>query len=221
MTASPDGHPGAAEIEAARLVLERMGVSPADLLGSTQQRSPAPTFDEYIPKVSSAVTAGTRRVYSSYWKRIQQHWGHRRLDEPTALEIKQLAEHIRTHVVARRNARGGRRAAEHLIAALRCVYNHAVIDGLIAESDNPARRVPKPRRLPSTRRGLPDTGLEEINRVAATTGNDPALDGCTPRQPAAAAARSPYARTISIPPNVWCCCRRKATRCAGSPSPPP
>ncbi|WP_034271016.1 tyrosine-type recombinase/integrase [Haloechinothrix halophila] len=176
MTASPDEHPGTAEIEAARLVLQRMGVSPADLLGSTQQRSPAPTFDEYIPKVSAAVSAGTRRVYSSYWKRIQQHWGHRRLDEPTALEIKQLSEHIRTHVVSRRNARGGRSAAEHLIAALRCVYNHAVVDGLIAESDNPARRVPKPRRLPSTRRGLPDTGLEEINRVAATTGNDPALD---------------------------------------------
>lgn len=176
MTTHAEGHPSAAELEAARLVLERMGVSPADLLGLTQQKPPAPTFDEYIPKVSAAVTPGTRRVYSSYWTRIQQHWGHRRLDEPTPLEIKQLAEHIRTHVVSRRNARGGRSAAEHLIAALRCLYNHAVADGLIPESDNPARRVAKPRRLPSTRRGLPDTGLEEINHVAATTGNDPALD---------------------------------------------
>jgi integrase/recombinase XerC len=47
---------------------------------------------------------------------------------------------------------------------------------LIAEADNPARKVAKPRRLPSTRRAVPDSRLEEINRVAATTGNDPALD---------------------------------------------
>ncbi|MBB5157396.1 tyrosine-type recombinase/integrase [Saccharopolyspora phatthalungensis] len=115
-------------------------------------------------------------MYSSYWKRIREHWGQRRLDEPTASEIKQLAEHVRTHVLRRRNARGGRSAAEHLIAALRCLYNHAVNDGLINEADNPARRVPKPRRLPSTRRGLQDHRLAEINQIAATTGNDPALD---------------------------------------------
>ena len=34
----------------------------------------------------------------------------------------------------------------------------------------------KPRRLPSTRRAVPDTRLAEINQVAATTGNDPDLD---------------------------------------------
>jgi integrase/recombinase XerC len=36
--------------------------------------------------------------------------------------------------------------------------------------------VAKPRRLPSTRRAVPDARLAEINHVAATTGNDPALD---------------------------------------------
>ncbi|WP_317630437.1 tyrosine-type recombinase/integrase [Saccharopolyspora rosea] len=41
---------------------------------------------------------------------------------------------------------------------------------------NPARRVPKPRRLPSTRRALPDSRLAELHRVAASTGNDPSLD---------------------------------------------
>ncbi len=112
------------EIEAARLVLEKMGVAPTDLLGAGQvvPRPPAPTFADYIPQVAQAVTPGTRRVYASYWNRITEHWGHRSLDEPTASEIKQLAEHIRTQVVTRRNARGGRSAAEHLIAALRCVY---------------------------------------------------------------------------------------------------
>ena len=76
----------------------------------------------------------------------------------------------------RRNSRGGRSAAEHLVAALRCVYQHAEDDGMIGEADNPARKVAKPRRLPSTRRAVADTRLAEINQVAATTGNDPDLD---------------------------------------------
>jgi integrase len=108
-------------------------------------------------------------------ERILDQW-HRRLDEPTPSEIKQLVEYIKAHVVARRNARGGRSAAEHLIAALRCLYRHAEDDGLIDKADNPARKVDKPRHLPSTRRAVADTRLAEINHVAATTGNDPALD---------------------------------------------
>jgi integrase/recombinase XerC len=79
-------------------------------------------------------------------------------------------------VVPRRNARGGRGAAENLIAALRCLYRHAQDDGLISEQDNPARKVAKPRRLPSTRRAVADTRLAEICQVAATTGDDPELD---------------------------------------------
>ncbi|MGH3810829.1 MAG: hypothetical protein ACRDUV_00015, partial [Pseudonocardiaceae bacterium] len=66
--------------------------------------------------------------------------------------------------------------AEHLIAALRCIYRHAENDGHIRAGENPALKVAKPRRLPSTRRAVPDTRLAEINNVAATTGNDPALD---------------------------------------------
>ncbi|MBN1171104.1 MAG: site-specific integrase [Micromonosporaceae bacterium] len=34
----------------------------------------------------------------------------------------------------------------------------------------------KPRRLPSTRRAVPDDRLAEISQVASATGNDPALD---------------------------------------------
>jgi integrase len=51
-----------------------------------------------------------------------------------------------------------------------------VDDGLVDERDNPARKIPKPRRLPSTRRALDDARLAEINQVAATTGDDPELD---------------------------------------------
>ncbi|APU15185.1 MULTISPECIES: tyrosine-type recombinase/integrase [Actinoalloteichus] len=177
VSASPSSNTASsAEVDAARLLLARLGLSPEDLMATPANRSVSPTFAEYIPLVSAAVTDGTRRVYGSYWNRILHHWGNRRLDEPTPSEIKQLVVRIRADVVPRRNARGGRGAGEHLIAALRCVYRHAEDDGLITRADNPALKVPKPRRLPTTRRAVADTRLAEINHVAATTGNDPALD---------------------------------------------
>lgn len=83
--------PSAADIDAARLLLARLGVSPADLLAAAKDRLPAPTFAEYIPVVRAAVSDGTRRVYGSYWNRIVEHWGTRRLDEPTPSEINHLA----------------------------------------------------------------------------------------------------------------------------------
>ena len=78
-----------------------------------------------------------------------ERWGSRRIDEPTPSEIRQLVQHVRANVVPRRNSRGGRSAAEHLIAALRCMYKHAEEDSLIDPADNPARKVEKPCRLPS------------------------------------------------------------------------
>ena len=160
MTAAHPSRPSQqAVVEAALVLLERMGLSPADLAAVPQPRKPVPTFAEYVPVVSAAVSAGTRRAYGSYWNRVVEHWGGRRLDEPTPSEIRQLMAYVKTHVVARRNARGGRSAEEHLVAALRCLYRRAVDDGLITEADNPARKVAKPRRLPSTRRAVPDTRL--------------------------------------------------------------
>ena len=165
-----------AVVEAALVLLGRMGLSPADLAAVPQDRKPVPTFAEYVPVVSAVVSAGTRRAYGSYWNRVLEHWGNRRLDEPSPSEIRQLMAYVKTHVAARRNARGGRSAEEHLVAALRCLYQRAVDDGLIAEADNPARKVAKPRRLPTTRRALPDNRLAQINQIAATTGDDPELD---------------------------------------------
>ena len=65
------------------MLLERMGLSPADLAAAPQPRTPVPTFAEYVPVVSAAVSDGTRRAYGSYWNRVIEHWGGRRLDEPT------------------------------------------------------------------------------------------------------------------------------------------
>ena len=176
MTAVSQGASQQAVVEAALVLLERMGLSPADLAAVPQPRTPVPTFAEYVPVVSACVSDGTRRAYGSYRNRIVDQWGDRRLDEPTPSDIRQLMVYVKTHVVARRNARGGRSAEEHLVAALRCLYQRAIDDGLIAEADNPARKVAKPRRLPSTRRAVPDTRLAQINEAAAATGDDPVLD---------------------------------------------
>jgi integrase len=165
-----------AELDAARLLLARMGISPADLLQGATGRPPAPTFAEYVPVVAKTVSDSSRRAYNSYWKKIVNQWGHRRLDEPTPSEVKELGEYIRATVVLRSNARGGTSAVENFITALRCLYNQAIADGLISQNENPASKVDKPRRLKSTRHAVPDARLAEINHIGATTGDDPALD---------------------------------------------
>lgn len=72
--------------------------------------------------------------------------------------------------------RGGTAAAEHLIAALHCVYRYAIADRLLDAGDSPATRVDKPHRQPSQRYALPDPALAAIMTVAGETGNDPDLD---------------------------------------------
>ena len=70
-----------AVVEAALVLLERMGLSPADLAAAPRKQKAMPTFAEYVPVVSAAVSAGTRRAYGSYWNRILEYWGDRHLDE--------------------------------------------------------------------------------------------------------------------------------------------
>jgi integrase/recombinase XerC len=84
-------NPGASQqtaAEAALVLVERMGLSLADLAAVPRARKPVPTFAEYVPVVSAAVSDGTRRAYGSYWNRVVEHWGGRRLDEPTPWEIR-------------------------------------------------------------------------------------------------------------------------------------
>ena len=64
------GAPGQAVVDAALLVLERMGLTPADLLAAPAARPPTPTFAVYIPVVSALVGDGCRRAYGSYWNRV-------------------------------------------------------------------------------------------------------------------------------------------------------
>jgi hypothetical protein len=172
-----------AAVDAALLVLKSMGLSLEDLTAASSNRPPVPTFAEYVPVVAATVTPGTLRAYRPYWKRAVEQWGDRHLDEPTPSEIKQLVAYVKANAVPRRNSRGGHNAAENLISALRCLYLRAVDDGLIGEKDNPARKVDKPRRLPSTRRALDDARLagrahRHRDRRRRRTGSDVRAPRC-------------------------------------------
>lgn len=164
------------EIDAARLLLARLGITPQDLLESSASAGEVPTFGDYIPRVRAVVTPGTLRTYGPYWKRIDARWHDRQLTEPTAMELKELVEHTRRIAVMRRNSRGGRSAAETMASAIRCLYRHAREDGYIPVAGDPAAHVHRPRRARSTRTALSDYQLAQINRVVATTGNDIDLD---------------------------------------------
>ena len=109
-------------MDAALVVLKSMGLSPGDLTAAPRDRAAVPTFADYVPVVSAAVTDGTRKAYGSYWNRVTEQWGARRLDEPTPSDIRHLMTLVKAGAVQRRNSRGGRSSQEHLVAALRCLY---------------------------------------------------------------------------------------------------
>ncbi len=198
-----------AAVDAALLVLKSMGLSLEDLTAAPSNRKPAPTFAEYVPVVAATVTPGTLRAYRPYWRKVVEQWGERRIDEPTPSEIKQLVAYVKENAVPRRNSRGGRSAAENLISALRCLYQRAVDDGLIPEKYNPARKVDKPRRLPSTRRALDDAraggdqpGRRHHGRRPRTRRAHPAAahrDRLPPRRRARAPPHGPGPRAVPGP----------------------
>ncbi|KZM72710.1 tyrosine-type recombinase/integrase [Nocardia terpenica] len=166
MTADPD------RIAEARRLLAALGVSPADL----RDRPPVPTLGDYLPRVVAAAGPGALKSYRSYWNHLLVAFGTRPLDRITATDIEQLEYHVATHVVPRRSNRDGRSAREAFIAAARAIYSRAIADDLLPAGSSPAHRVPKPRRLPSTRRALTADELDQINAAARVSGDDPALD---------------------------------------------
>jgi integrase/recombinase XerC len=78
MSNAPATASGAAQqatIDAAMLLLDKLGISPADLTAVPRDRPELPTIADYVPVVSTAVTDGTRKAYGSYWNRVVEHWG--------------------------------------------------------------------------------------------------------------------------------------------------
>ncbi|MFD3596437.1 tyrosine-type recombinase/integrase [Nocardia sp. NPDC058640] len=160
-------------VAAARVLLTQMGISPADLV---TPHTAVPVFSEIVPTVRDRLGAGTRRTYGTHLDRLEREWGHRHLDDVSTSELDDMAIHVRATSRVNRASRGGNTAAQHFIAAVRCVYRYAEDQGWIRPSDNPARRASMPTRRPSRRFAIPANQLTEILDTAATSGNDPELD---------------------------------------------
>lgn len=159
-------------IAEARRLLAALGLTPADL----QDRRQVPTLGEYLPRVVAASGPGALKTYRSYWNHLVVAFGTRPLDQISATDIEELEYRVATHLTVRSSNRDGRGARELLISAARAIYNRAIADDLIPPGSSPAHRIPKPRRLPATRRALTPTELDQINTITRTSGDDPVLD---------------------------------------------
>ena len=62
--------PRQAAVDAALVALKSMGLSLEDLTAAPRARGAVPTFADYLPVVSAAVTDGTRKAYGTYWDRV-------------------------------------------------------------------------------------------------------------------------------------------------------
>ncbi|MEU4445454.1 hypothetical protein AB0K14_26505 [Actinosynnema sp. NPDC050801] len=76
----------------------------------------------------------------------------------------------------RRNDTGGHSVAEHLVSATRAIYNRAINDNLLPPHHNPAAKVPKPRRRPTTRHSLSPTEVTALADAVTASGRDAVLD---------------------------------------------
>ena len=119
-----------------------MGLSPGDLTAAPRDRAAVPTFADYVPVVSAAVTDGTRKAYGSYWNRVVEQWGARRLDEPTPSNIRHLMTLVKAGAVQRRNSRRNGTPEGRAAAALRHMVGRRVPRG----DARPARSAARVRR---------------------------------------------------------------------------
>lgn len=162
--------------EAAKLELVRQVADAVGVRVGLPDRIEVPTVADYVPRVMAAATPATRRSYKSYWLRAGRYFAERRLDELMASDIAAFHQHVVDTAPQRGAVRLGRYAGVSAIRAMRRLFRNAANDGLVHKDDNPALKVPLPRRLPSVRRGLTPAEIADINRVLATGGNDVVLD---------------------------------------------
>jgi integrase/recombinase XerC len=111
--ADPGARPGVpsqqAAVAAALVLLDRMGLSPADLLTVPADRPAVPTFAEYVPVVSAAVTPGTRRAYGqSDHPRTEPERGQHRASGRVA-QLPQAGRRPASSARQGRRGRGGSR----------------------------------------------------------------------------------------------------------------
>ncbi|ONI88013.1 hypothetical protein ALI22I_19905 [Saccharothrix sp. ALI-22-I] len=160
-------------VQAARLLLTQLGLSPEDLMWVPTS---LPTFRDYVPHVIAASGAGAKRTYGTYWTRITETFGDKRLDEVTVSEIEALMRLLVANRRVRRNDRGGHSVAEHFLSAMRAIYARAINDNLLPPHHNPAAKLAKPRRRPTTRQSLSAAEVTGLADAVTISGRDTVLD---------------------------------------------
>lgn len=195
-----------ADVEAVLLLMRRMGVRPEDLRvepGPGAEPDPpsassVPTFADIVPKAAAEAPAPSRRIYGPYWDRIVLHWGDRRIDQPTAADVRWLFEWVRETRLKRRNSNGGHGAVLHTYHALQIVYRYCVNEQLLTPRQNVMTRVRRPPKPPSTRHAISPQLYEQIDHVARTTGTDRKLDALLVRFHLETAARVGGALALTL-----------------------
>ena len=137
------------------------------------QRS-VPTVREYREQIESTFSKGTRRTYRSYWLLAERIYGDKRLDAVTSDDIEKVVVAAAERARAKRPGTDARSPRENCVAAQRAFFERARRAKLILE--NHAAEVTKPRRHPSTRRGLDEQELAETIEAVRSTSRDLELD---------------------------------------------
>ncbi|NUT53075.1 MAG: site-specific integrase [Saccharothrix sp.] len=175
-----------------------MGVEPEDLREAVGERVPVPTYAEVLPAVAKAVPEKSRTAYGTYWGRIEDRWGDRRVDTTTVADVVALFEWTRENVVVRRSANGGASAVLHTYEALRCVFRYCVEQEILTARQNVMDRVTKPPRPKSRRHALTPRLWAEIDRAARSGGLDPNLDALVLRFHLETACRTGGALNVRV-----------------------
>ncbi|MET9028718.1 site-specific integrase [Nocardia sp. NPDC004168] len=163
------------DVDTALQLVASLGLTLDDLASAQPDRARMPTISQYIQWIAIRKPEGTNH-YRSYWPIIETVWGQRSLDSLTAVEIEECAARQRLRAVVRANSTGGRGAEANLIAAMRFLYQNAQDDGLIEPDANPAAQARKAPQPPGPACALSVEQIEDLGRVAATTGDDTELD---------------------------------------------
>jgi integrase len=164
---------------AALMVLRTMGVTIPELLEAEevqQARGDVPTFAGYVPVVAAATPAGSASTWMPYWRVLVEQWGDRQITEPTASELRTLANWVQQRAATRPGARGGSGAKGSFISAVKRLYALAVDDRYLTAGQNPATQVKNTHKVQRPPRALSASELAQINQFAGSTGQDPELD---------------------------------------------
>lgn len=147
------------------------------------------TVSQAMPAVVAAVHPPSLRTYASGLRLLEARFGDREVADVSVLELRAMRDDIERetgeHIVNRALAHGrelrsydpqsfGQGAAANFVMAVRFFFRYAVDAKWLDAS--PAVSLETPDRHPTLRRPLLPEELEEIWRVATTTGMDPELD---------------------------------------------